>query len=112
VAYNVGSGRPASINELVKLLGSPQITHIPKRPGEPDCTWADISKIRTELDWEPKIDFADGVRVMRQNIDYWRDAPVWTVAQIAEATSEWFRFLDPPRHSDQEEGSWSSAPQS
>jgi UDP-glucose 4-epimerase len=91
--YNVGSGRPASVNELVALLGSPPTVRIPKRPGEPDCTWADISKIQRELGWQPKIGFADGVRVMRQNIDYWRDAPVWTVSRIAEATSDWFRFL-------------------
>jgi UDP-glucose 4-epimerase len=91
--FNVGSGRPVSVNELVRQLGSPPTEHIPKRPGEPDCTWADISKIRRELGWEPKVDFATGVRIMRENIDYWRDAPVWTAARIAEATSDWFRFL-------------------
>lgn len=91
--YNVGSGKPVSVNELVRLLGSPPSVHIPKRPGEPDCTWADISKIRKELGWEPKVSFADGVRIMRDNIGYWRDAPVWTASRIAEATTDWFRFL-------------------
>jgi UDP-glucose 4-epimerase len=92
--YNVGSGNPVSVNELVRLLGSPPTVHIPKRPGEPDCTWADISKIRQDIGWAPKVRFTDGVRVMRENIDYWRDAPVWTESRIAEATSDWFRFLD------------------
>jgi UDP-glucose 4-epimerase len=91
--YNVGSGRPVSVNELVRLLGSPATVHIPKRPGEPDCTWADISKIRSELGWEPKVAIADGVRVMLENIDYWRDAPVWTASRIAEATADWFNYL-------------------
>ena len=91
--YNVGSGKPVSVNELVRLLGSPPSVNIPKRPGEPDCTWADISKIRAELGWEPKVSFADGVRVMRDNIGYWRDAPVWTASGYAEATSDWFRLL-------------------
>jgi UDP-glucose 4-epimerase len=93
--YNVGSGRPVSVNELVRLLGSPATVHIPKRPGEPDCTWADISKIRSELGWEPKVAIADGVRVMLENIDYWRDAPVWTASRIAEATADWFNYLGP-----------------
>ena len=44
--YNVGSGEPVSVNELVRHLGSPPSIQIPKRPGEPDCTWADIGKIR------------------------------------------------------------------
>jgi UDP-glucose 4-epimerase len=91
--YNVGSGKPVSVNELVRELGSPATVSIPKRPGEPDCTWADISKIRDHLGWQPKMTFADGVRIMRENIDYWRDAPVWTESSIAEATSDWFRFL-------------------
>jgi UDP-glucose 4-epimerase len=95
--YNVGSGQPVSVNELVRHLGTPPSVRIPKRPGEPDCTWADISKIRRELGWQPKVNFAEGVRVMRENIDYWRDAPVWTVSRIAEATSDWFRFLDSDR---------------
>jgi UDP-glucose 4-epimerase len=108
--YNVGSGHPVSVNTLVQLLGSPPSVHIPKRPGEPDCTWADISKIRREIGWQPKVNFAEGVRQMRENIDYWREAPVWTVAQIAEATSDWFRFLGADRV-DGGEGVWSQASQ-
>ena len=109
--YNVGSGQPVSVSELVRQLGSPPTVHIPKRPGEPDCTWADISKIRNELGWEPKVDFADGVRLMRQNIEYWRDAPVWTPSRIAEATSDWFRFLDVNGSGDQGGEKWNPASQ-
>jgi UDP-glucose 4-epimerase len=93
--YNVGSGKPVSVNELVRLLGSPATVNIPKRPGEPDCTWADISKIRRELGWAPKVAIAEGVRAMLENIDYWRGAPVWTASSIAEATADWFKYLGP-----------------
>jgi UDP-glucose 4-epimerase len=93
--YNVGSGRPVSVNELVRLLGSPATVHIPKRPGEPDCTFADISAIQRDLGWHPKVALADGVKTMLEHIDYWRDAPVWTVAGIERATADWFRFLEP-----------------
>lgn len=92
-AYNVGSGKQVSVNELIRLLGSPPTVAIPKRPGEPDCTWADIGKIRHQLGWSPRVSFADGVAVMRENMQQWRDAPVWTAERIAEATSDWFRFL-------------------
>ncbi len=93
--YNVGSGGCVSINELVRLLGSPPVTHIPKRPGEPDCTWADIGKIRRELRWEPKVAFAQGVKTLSEDLDAWSGAPVWTAPRIAEATADWFRFLGP-----------------
>jgi len=109
--YNVGSGQPVSVNDLVRQLGSPPSVQIPKRPGEPDCTWADIGKIRRELGWEPKVSFADGVRVMLENIDYWRDAPVWTASRIADATRDWFRFLDTDR-ADLGGQRWSQASQS
>ena len=95
--YNIGSGQPMSVNELVRLLGSPPSVHIPKRPGEPDCTWADIARIRKDFGWEPKVAFADGVQIMREGIEYWRDAPVWTADRIAEATGDWFRYLGPSK---------------
>lgn len=92
--YNVGSGAPVTVNDLVRALGSPPTVHIPKRPGEPDITHADIAKITRELGWSPKVTFADGVKVMMENIGYWRDAPVWTVDTIKTATSDWFKYLD------------------
>jgi UDP-glucose 4-epimerase len=91
--YNVGSGAPVTVNELVRHLGNPPSVHIPKRPGEPDITFADISKIQRDLGWSPKVKFADGVKVMMDNMDYWRDAPVWTVSSIKDATSDWFKYL-------------------
>lgn len=92
--FNVGSGRkPVSINYLVELLGAKKTTHIPKRPGEPDMTWADINKIRHMLAWEAKVPIEEGVKIMLDHIDYWRQAPVWTPESIAEATQTWFQCL-------------------
>jgi len=93
-AFNVGSDKTYSVNRLVELLGGP-VTHIPKRPGEPDCTFADISKIRRLLDWQPKVSFEDGVAQMLKHIEYWRAAPVWTPQSIASATDAWFKHLTP-----------------
>jgi UDP-glucose 4-epimerase len=89
---NVGSGGTYSINRLVELLGG-DITYIPKRPGEPDCTFADTTKIHHLLNWEPKVSFEDGVNEMIDNIDYWRNAPLWDPQSIAKATSGWFKYL-------------------
>ncbi|GIW78850.1 MAG: NAD dependent epimerase/dehydratase [Gemmatales bacterium] len=90
--YNLGSGNPQSVNRLVELLGG-DVVHIPKRPGEPDCTWADISKIQSHLGWKPTVSFEEGVAIMRQNIDYWRNAPVWDPESIEKATQTWFKML-------------------
>ncbi|MCG8430663.1 MAG: SDR family oxidoreductase [Candidatus Omnitrophica bacterium] len=90
--FNVGSGNPQDINRLVSLIGGGK-THIPRRPGEPDCTWADISRISSALGWKPAVSFEEGVREVVKNIDYWRRAPVWTPESIAEATRDWFTYL-------------------
>ncbi len=88
--FNVGAGQPQSVNRLVELIGG-AIVHVPKRPGEPDCTWADITKIQGTLGWRPQVSFEQGVGNMLRNIDYWRQAPVWDVASIAVATKTWFQ---------------------
>lgn len=90
--FNVGSGNTYSVNYLCKLLGG-EIIHIPKRPGEPDCTYADTTKIEKQLGWKAKITLEEGVLKLLDNIDYWRDAPVWTPDSIKEATRDWFKYL-------------------
>jgi UDP-glucose 4-epimerase len=90
--FNVGSGNTYSVNQLVELLGG-EVTYIPKRPGEPDATHADISKIKRLLGWQPEVSFREGVKILLDNIDYWRDAPLWTPEAISEATKEWFSCL-------------------
>ena len=91
--FNVGSGKSVSINQITKLLEGP-VVYIPKRPGEPDCTFADISKINNELNWFPKVTIEEGVEKLIQNIDYWKDAPVWNKDSISLATKDWFKYLD------------------
>ncbi|MFD2234183.1 SDR family oxidoreductase [Phaeospirillum tilakii] len=95
-SLNVGSGHTYSVNRLVELLGGP-VVHIPKRPGEPDCTFADTGRIRARLGWQARVSLEDGVKAMLDSIDYWRAAPVWTVDKIEDATRDWFRFLGQDR---------------
>jgi UDP-glucose 4-epimerase len=90
--FNVGSDNTYSVNRLVELLGGDKV-HIPKRPGEPDCTYADITKIKRVLKWAPKVKFEDGVATMLKSMDQYKDAPLWTVDKIADATKDWFKYL-------------------
>ena len=92
--YNLGAGKPQSVNHLVELLGGEKI-YIPSRPGEPSCTWANIAKITSELGWKPEVSFEDGVDQILKNIDYWKDAPLWDPNSIADATKTWFKFMQP-----------------
>jgi len=90
--YNVGASHPQSVNRLVELLDGESV-YVPRRPGEPDCTWADTTKIRSHLGWKPEVPFEDGVARMLEHIDCWRTAPVWEPATIEAATRTWFARL-------------------
>ena len=92
--WNLGAGNPQSVNRLVELIGGP-VTYIPKRPGEPDVTWADIGKITRDVGWQPNVPFEEGVGRMMAEIDKWRDAPLWDPESIARATRIWFDYLGP-----------------
>lgn len=91
--YNVGVDNPQTVLQLVKLLGG-DVLFVPKRPGEPDCTWANISKITQHLGWQPLVDFPTGVALMLKDIENWRDAPLWDVDSIAAATQTWFKYMN------------------
>ena len=90
--FNVGSGKPVSINSLVKILDK-KYENIPKRPGEPDVTHANIGKIQQLTGWRPKILFKDGIYEILNNISYWKDAPLWSKQKIKVATKSWFKYL-------------------
>ncbi|HHT9155181.1 MAG TPA: SDR family oxidoreductase [Candidatus Tripitaka sp. YC43] len=92
LVLNVGSGKAYSVNYLVELLGG-NVVYIPERPGEPRCTQADITRIKSLLGWNPRVTLEKGVKILLENINYWREAPVWTPETISEATREWFEYL-------------------
>ena len=90
--YNVGTGKPQSVNHLASLIGGKK-SFIPDRPGEPRKSSADIRKIKKELKWFPQIKFDDGIKSMIKEIHKWKDAPLWTPKKIKKATKTWFSYL-------------------
>ena len=90
--YNVGGGKEISVNLIADIIGGDKVG-VPKRPGEPDRSLADINKIQ-KLNWKPKISIKEGVQMLLKNINDWKDAPVWTPKSINQATKIWFKLLD------------------
>lgn len=89
---NVGSGNHYSVNQIVELLGGDSV-NIPKRPGEPDCTFADTTKIEMLLGFKAETPFEEGVKQLLEKIDDFRDAPLWDEESIKDATKAWFEYL-------------------
>ena len=92
--YNIGSGTHSSIANLVNLLGvTNSVTFLPDRPAEPKTTLAWIGKAQEQLRFNPKIHLSRGVKIMIDNIESFKDAPLWNKENIAEATKTWFDTL-------------------
>ena len=91
--YNLAAGNPQSVNHLAELIGG-ETVNIPKRPGEPDVTHADITKIQSDTGWAPVMTFEEGVAEILDHKNYWKDAPLWDAKSIAKATDAWFKALD------------------
>ncbi len=91
--YNVGGQGHYSVNYLVELLQGEKI-HIPKRPGEPDCTYADTQAIERDLKWRSSVTFKQGVSKILEHIEAWKEAPLWEPHSIEKATKSWFNHLE------------------
>jgi UDP-glucose 4-epimerase len=65
--YQLGSGRPTTINELLSAirevmnLGSLQVRYVDFRKGEIHTTWCDITKARRELNFHPRTSLTHGL---------------------------------------------------
>lgn len=93
ISLNIGTGDAQAVNHLIDLLGANQIDRIPDRPGEPKVTMADNKLAQMLLGWKPKISFEEGVKIMKNHMMDYKDAPLWTKESIKEATKTWFEAL-------------------
>lgn len=94
ITLNVGAGNPRSVNQLVSLLKYDKIEYIPKRPGEPEITHADISEITKVTSWKPSISFEEGIGEIVTHIDEWVGTKSWTSEEIKKETKSWFYYLN------------------
>lgn len=63
---NLGNSSPISLKEMIKVIGDslgvePKIKQLPMQPGDVDRTYADITKAKNMIGYEPKVSFEDGI---------------------------------------------------
>ena len=64
---NLGNSSPISLKEMINVIAKtigiePKIKQLPMQPGDVERTFADVSKARSLIDYEPKISFEDGIK--------------------------------------------------
>lgn len=91
--FNVGTGNPSKVKEIVNLLKPKKITYIPDRPGEPSITWANNSKIKKSLRWQHRVSLKEGIEKLLENIEDYSDSKSWDEDSIKRATTNWFKYL-------------------
>ena len=72
---NLGGDHPVRINEVVstieRLVGQPaRVEHRDADPADVSATWADISKARSVLGWEPRVPLEEGLQM---SVDWYRE---------------------------------------
>ena len=70
-AVLAATGKPSSLKTIV-----------PDRPGHDRRYLLDITKIRTELGWEPTIAFEQGIR---ETVEWYRDNQEWWAPLLERA---------------------------
>jgi len=65
-AFNIGNGSTMSVLDLAKCI-SPMYEFIPKREGESDITFADVSKAKRILNWEPSHNLEEYIKESFKN---------------------------------------------
>lgn len=89
--YNVGSGDERSVEQIadavLEATGKPSTlkTHVPDRPGHDRRYLLDHSKLTRELGWEPRVDFANG---LRDTVEWYRTHRGWWGPKRARAQAE------------------------
>lgn len=63
---NLGNSSPVTLKEMINTIGevvgiTPKINQLPMQPGDVDKTYADISKAKTLIGYEPKTSFKEGI---------------------------------------------------
>ena len=76
--YNVGTGRPASVREVIEAARCVTGHAIPvkitsRRPGDPAQLYADPTKIKAELNWSPR--YTDIARIVETAWAWHQDHP-------------------------------------
>ena len=63
---NIGNSSPTSLKEMINTIAEvleiePKIKQLPMQPGDVDRTFADVSKAKKLLGYEPHISFKEGI---------------------------------------------------
>ena len=63
---NIGNSSPTTLKEMINTIGQalgiePKIKQLPMQPGDVDRTYADISKAKKLIGYEPKTTFKQGI---------------------------------------------------
>lgn len=61
---NIGTGNAYTINDVAKMIGGPTIWLEPRI--EPKATLADITKAKNLLNWQPTVDFKEGIEELKK----------------------------------------------
>lgn len=83
--YNLDGTEKVTIKQIAetvqKVIGNVKVEHVPARPGDFSGKEVSSQLAKTELGWEPKVAFEEGIRRYVE----------WYKARVAKADADWKR---------------------
>jgi nucleoside-diphosphate-sugar epimerase len=80
--FNLGANHPVELNHVIESIA--RISHkkaiIDYKPSDPTdvpATWADVSRAKSELDWQPRVSLEEGIE---KSIDWYKSNREWAHA--------------------------------
>lgn len=71
--YNLGNGNPITLNKFIEICENVTnkkaiINNLPEQMGDVPATFADITKARNDLDYNPTVSFEEGIKKMFESL--------------------------------------------
>lgn len=65
--WNLGNSSPITLNQMIETISqvvgkAAHVTRCPMQPGDVERTWADVTRAKAELEYQPSIEFHQGVQ--------------------------------------------------
>ena len=87
-AYNIGSGKPHTLEEVATLLKSNQSEFIASK-ADIEKVWADISKFQFDSNWQPRVPLASGIEFCLEESSKLKNNKTWNSKELIQFLEPW-----------------------
>jgi UDP-glucose 4-epimerase len=90
-AYNIGSGKPHSYEEVATLLKASHY-EVTLSAAHSSDVWADISKFQFDSNWQPRVPLSNGFEFSLEDSEQWKGTKKWNSKDLHHFLEPWTKI--------------------